>query len=238
MKTLVIDIETVPCQKAGCMEEIRKTITPPGNISKQETIDKWMAENADKTAEEQYLKTSFDGSRGEIVCIGWAVDDGEVQSVCRGIDESETTLLARFYEALKPDNDRTATTFDALGIQNEYQIVGHNVIAFDIRFIYQRSVINRVYPSFNLRQDERYNGGKVFDTMTAWAGWNNRISLANLCAALDIPVKSGGMDGSQVWQYIKDGRKEEVAAYCREDVSATREVYRRMKFCQQEAPIF
>jgi len=228
VKTIFLDIETIPSQDPACKAEIRKSIQPPGNITKPESIAKWMEENAEKVTEEQYLKTSFDGSRGEIVCIGWAVDDGEVQSVGRSLGGSELTLLSRFYEALKPETPRTAAAFDALGIDSEFQIVGHNVISFDIRFLYQRSVINRVRPSFDLRQNERYNGGRVFDTMTSFAGWGNRISLKNLCAALDIPVQSDGMNGSQVWQYIQDFRCSEVESYCREDVAATREVYKRL----------
>lgn len=52
---ITLDIETIPCQRPGLLEEIRQTITPPGNISKPESIKKWMedevlAGNADRVA--------------------------------------------------------------------------------------------------------------------------------------------------------------------------------------------
>ena len=212
---LTLDIETLPSQKPGALAEIRATIAPPGTIKKPESIAAWTEEHADKAAEELYRKTSFDGSKGEICCIGWAVDDGPVETVFRELHQSEADMLRDFFRQ---------------GQGQEYEIVGHNVLAFDIRFLYQRCVINGVKPSFNLWQNERYTGGKIYDTMTAWAGWGNRISLNNLCGALSVPVKSGGMDGSMVWDYVLDGRIEEVADYCREDVAATRACYERMIF--------
>ena len=218
MEKLFIDIETIPTQKPGFLDEIMGTIAPPGNITKQESKDKWMAENADQAAKEKYLKTSFDGTHGEIVCIGWAVDDASPQTVFRTLGQSETTLLIDFYEIIKEE------------LQFCPVYIGHNVLNFDLRFLYHRSVINAIKPPFLLRQDTRYNGEFVFDTMLAWAGWGNRISLKNLCAALDVPVKSNGLDGSKVWDYVQEGRMDEVAEYCREDVAATREVYRKMTF--------
>ena len=215
MKRLVIDIETIACQQPGILEEIRATVTPPGNISKPETIAKWIQENADKAANDEFRKTSFNGAKGEICCIGWAVDDEPVQSLCRGVGESEESLLLHFF---------------ALTGGYDYQIIGHNSIAFDIRFLYQRCVINSVQPTFNIRQEERYNGRKVFDTMTYFAGWGNRISLANLCAALGIQVKTGDITGATVYDAWLAGRISEIADCCREDVTATREVYKRLTF--------
>jgi len=207
MTQLIIDIETIPSQRPGVIEEIRANIQPPATFKKPESIAEWMKENADTAADELYRKQSFDGSKGEIVCIGWAVGNDAPRSAFRDVGQSEADMLGWFFNSVLTD---------------EYEIIGHNVLAFDIRFLYQRSVINRVKPTFNLWQNERYTGGKVFDTMTAWAGWGNRISLKNLCAALEIPVKTDGLDGSKVFDYWKDGRIEEIQAYCKTDVEATR----------------
>jgi predicted PolB exonuclease-like 3'-5' exonuclease len=59
-----------------------------------------------------------------------------------------------------------------------------------------------------------------------------------LCLALSIPTPKGDLDGSKVWQYVQDGRHEEVAAYCRRDVEATRQVHRRMTFQTVDVPEF
>jgi len=215
MKQLVIDIETIPCQAPDSKAEIGDLILPPGNITKPESIEKWLSENREEKTEELYRKTSFDGSKGEICCIGWAVENGPVFSLYRDLHQSEADMLTEFFDMLQ---------------DGEYEIIGHNVISFDIRFLYQRCVISGVKPSFNLWQNERYTGGKVFDTMTAWAGWGNRISLVNLCAALNIPVKSSDITGATVWDAVLAGRIKEVSEYCKEDVSATRSAYRKMTF--------
>jgi len=210
---LFIDIETIPDQTPGAIDEIRKTIVHPGNITKPETIAKWREEHAENAAQEQYRKTALNGTQGEILCIGWAVDDDPAKVIYRRIDESESILLCQFYSMFTEDFDT---------------IIGHNLIAFDLRFLFQRSVIKNVRPSFNLHNDTRYTSGLIYDTMTAWAGWGNRVSLKNLCAALGIEVKQGDITGATLWDAVQAGRYAEIAEYCCSDVEATRAVYKRM----------
>ena len=216
---MFIDIETIPCQRPGILDEIRADIQPPGNITKPESIAKWMEENAAAKTDELYRKTGLDGALGEIVCVGFAVHDDTVGSITRHISESEGDLLQNFFDTVNK-------TYRHISIK----FVGHNVINFDLRFIFQRAVILGVKPSFDLPHDTRYNGPNVYDTMLAWAGWGNRISLKKLCEALGIPVKTGGIDGSQVWDYVQQGKYLEIADYCREDVEAVRTIYRRLTF--------
>jgi predicted PolB exonuclease-like 3'-5' exonuclease len=216
MNTLFLDLETIPTQRPGAIEEFRANVKPPGNMSKPETIAAWMQNNADAAAEDAFRKTSFDGAQGEILCIGFAVNDDTPCHIGRAITGCESTLLHDFYSAMS-------------GYRVD-RIVGHNVKDFDLRFLFQRSVINGAKPSFPLRTESRYCGDYVFDTMLSWAGWGNRISLKNLCAALGISVKGGDIDGSKVWDAAQDGRYEEIFSYCESDVTATREVYNRMTF--------
>jgi len=221
MKTIYLDIETIPTQKPGAMEAIKSNLQPPGNISKSETIAAWWKEKAPAAVDEQYRKTALNGTEGEIVCIGWALDNGDTFSVSRGLDGSEASILAEFFGHM-----------DA-ATQSQPLWVGHNIISFDLRYLFQRAVITGVNPLQPLPHDTRYNGEKVYDTMLAWAGWGNRISLVNLCAALAIPVKQGDITGATVWDAIQAGRIADVADYCREDVAATREAYHRMTFGQR-----
>jgi hypothetical protein len=224
MRELFLDIETIPTQRPGALEELRATVTPPGNITKAESIQKWMDENADAKAEELWRKTSFDGTQGELVVIGFAVEDDAPITLWRGLGASEGDLLQNAFDAMV----NAAPAFRNPAIYPCF--VGHNVIGFDLRFLFQRAVILGVKPPFTLPVDTRYNGDRVYDTMLGWAGWGNRVKLTTICDALGIPVKTGGIDGSMVWDYVKAGRAEEVAAYWGEDVTAVREVYRRMTF--------
>jgi len=41
-----LDIETIPGQASWIREYLLAGLKPPGNISKQETIDKWWAEKS------------------------------------------------------------------------------------------------------------------------------------------------------------------------------------------------
>src|SRR5574337_886391 len=112
-------------------------------------------------------------------------------------------------------------------------IVGHNHAGFDLRFIWQRAVILGVKPPIWWPHNARpWDTDVVFDTMVQWAGTGNRISMDNLCAALGLPGKSEGMDGSMVWDAVKDGRISEVADYCKGDVERTRAIYKRMTFAE------
>lgn len=218
MQRLYIDIETIPCQQEGFKESLAENIKPPGNISKQETIDKWYAEKQPLAVEEEYLKSSFNGTHGEIVVIGYAFDDEDPQAFYRNLGGSEQNIIRSFFDTVANKSN---------GV---FQIVGHNVRDFDLRFLFHRAVINGEYPTFDLCQDRRYNDDRVYDTMRAWAGWNGFISLDKLCNVLDIESPKGDCDGSKVWEFVQDNRCNEVAEYCKADVAATREVFKRLTF--------
>jgi predicted PolB exonuclease-like 3'-5' exonuclease len=70
--------------------------------------------------------------------------------------------------------------------------------------------------------------------MTDWAGVGNRVSLAKLCKVFDLDAKGteigDEIDGSKVWDFVKNGRIADVAKYCGGDVERTRAIYKRLTF--------
>lgn len=149
-----------------------------------------------------------------------------------GADVGEAELLTTFFEAVTEAGEVHHGRLPCF--------IGHNVREFDLRFLFQRAVILGVRPPFHLPHDVRPGSDRVFDTMTAWAGWGGRISLDRLCTALNIPGKGselGGedIDGSKVWDLYRDGRAEDVAIYCRADVERVRHVHRRLTFQAPQA---
>lgn len=68
--------------------------------------------------------------------------------------------------------------------------------------------------------------------MHEWSNWGGRdkSSLEHLAIALDIPTPKDGIDGSEVYDYYKNGKIKEICDYCMRDVEATRLVYKRMTF--------
>ncbi|MDP3408109.1 hypothetical protein [Bosea sp. (in: a-proteobacteria)] len=79
---LYLDIKTIPSQRPGIRDEIAATITPPGNISKAETIAAWEAEKKPALVDEAYAKTAYDGAAGHVVAIAYGIDDGNEATWC------------------------------------------------------------------------------------------------------------------------------------------------------------
>ncbi len=231
MINLFLDIETIPAQNQAVIAELaaetealKAEVRAPSNYKDAAKIEEYcMIQRAqiDSDADERYRKTALDGSRGEVLCIAWGYEDEEVQSQHRTLtDGDERHVLSAFFDVLDPT---VATRF-----------VGHCVREFDLRFLYHRAVILGVRPPVHLPHDTRYNGDQVYDTMTAWAGWGNRVSLSHLCKTLGIAAKGTEIGepitGATVWDFVKRGEVEKVVAYCRGDVERVREVYYRMTF--------
>lgn len=224
MMNIVFDIETIPCQSAEFIADIAKDIKAPGNIKLAESIAKWEAENKQSSIDEAVAKTSFDGALGQICCIGWAIDDQPVKSVATvGCEE---TMLKTFFADLSESYN---------GSRNMQPVfIGHNVSSFDLRFLFQRAVILGVRPPAFIPFNAKSWDAHIFDTMTYFAGFGNRISLDKLSKALGLEGKQG-ITGADVWPMYKAGKIKEIATYCEHDVELTRQVYKRLTFADLKA---
>ena len=171
------------------------------------------------------MGTSFDGSFGRIICIAYAIDDEPVEVL--NSDEDEAGMLKKFWEIVKsisiPSYNSQYPNYGVL-------FIGHNVMDFDLRFIYQRSIVNKIKPAYDLNF-ARYRSYPIFDTMKEWVQWSmNSVGLEHLALALGIPSPKEGIDGSQVYDFYQKGKIKEIIQYCQRDVEATRAIYRRMTF--------
>ncbi len=252
MTHLYLDIETVPAQRPDVLEEIAATkraeldaaiagIAPPGNYKKQETIDAWMTDEAPKIAaklradfdaevDAAYRKTGLDGAFGQVCVIGVAVDDA-APIICKGDDWQDEARTLEDFGCLLTGWLEPSQAFNTT-------VVGHNVSAFDLRFLAQRSIVHGLRPHLTIARAasaKLWESDKVYDTMVQWCGVGSRISLDKLCKALGIKTPKGELDGSKVWDYVKAGRIAEVSDYCCRDVEATRAVHRRMTFARELA---
>lgn len=244
---IFIDIETIPDQRAGALDafiaDARENFRAPSGMTKEQAaadlgmtdpseikftskdamLVKWCErfrdEKAVEVAEQNWRKTSFDGAQGQIACIGFACD-GEIALCEYGM--SEAMIIEGFFDWLD----------DFHVVHDMPRFIGHNIIGFDLRFLWQRAMVIGVRPPLWLPRNPKPWDDNVFDTMTQWAGNENRISLDNLCKALGVQCKTEGIDGSLVWDYVRDGRINEVADYCRNDVEITRDAFYRMTFAE------
>jgi len=198
---IFLDIETIPCQSA--------------------TIRKEFFENDDA----RLYKSSLDGTFGQIVVAAYAIDDGPTVAVYNEdwqSDTAEAGVLKDLFDALTSLHNPSSSPRPTF--------VGHNIIGFDLRFIYQRSIQRGIKPPSFFPINAKPWDNNVFDTMTQWAGTGNRVKLDTLCKVLGLSGK-GDIDGSKVWDYIQAGRIVEVAEYCKHDVKIVRDVWRRMTWC-------
>jgi 3'-5' exonuclease len=221
MHRLYLDIETLPAAEES-MEALKL-------LHAKKKAKKKKEKNCEDVADfEQYLlSTSFDGSFGRIICIAYAIDDEPVK-VLNG-DGDEAGMLQEFWHIVD-----SLSTQSGNGQWTDYgiQFIGHNVMDFDLRFIYQRSIVNRIKPAFELNF-ARYRNYPIYDTMKEWVKWaNSSVGLEHITLALGIPTPKDGIDGSQVFEFYKKGKAKEICEYCQRDVEATRAVYKRMTFAE------
>lgn len=211
MTNIYLDIETIPSQEQWVKDTI--DVKPSAAIKKQETLDKWYKEEYPAKLQEAQDKMSLDGLTNQIIVIGLAIDDGEVITLA---NDDEFNLLNEFYHTLKMKSDAFGNVF-----------IGHNILGFDLNVIKKRSIIKNVTPDFKMPFAAKPWDDSVYDTMLRWDA-KNFTSQDKIALALGLEGK-GDMDGSMVYQYWKDGRIDDIKAYCGRDVITVREIHKRMK---------
>lgn len=213
---LTLDVETIGTEDPLIIAEIAAAITAPKTMTKWETIEKWTLEDKPALVEAAIHKTGFDGGQGRIICIGYAFDDDNPQSIT---GENEAVMIESFYDEINAYNRN----------KSMLTVVGHNVAAFDLPFLWKRSVVNRIHPCSVIPFKAKPWSDHIADTMLLWdSNFANRVSLDKLCRILGVQSSKEKMRGADVWAYYKAGRISEIAEYCMEDVEATRTCYRRM----------
>jgi hypothetical protein len=218
MAHLYIDLETLPASDPAIIAEITAGITPPKTMTKPETIAAWEAETRPLIVADAVAKTSFNGALGSICVVGWAWDD----------EAAHSEDLSRFSERELLERFATFTgQYEANYTYGPKTVVGHNV-TFDLRFLWQRAIVLGVRMPHWIPRSPAPWAREIFDTMTAFAGQRDTISLDNLCKALGIEGK-GDFDGSMVAAAWAAGEYDKVASYCRADVDRVRQIHRKMQ---------
>lgn len=235
---IYLDIETIPGQSPAVLDAIKadaeaekSTVRAPSNYKDQAKIEEFVAAKhaeIDAAVDEKWRKTSFDGAFGQIVVASIAIDDAEPIAFYRDDwKTSERHIISDLFAALRDSYRASSMTRPVF--------IGHNVVAFDLRFIFHRAALLGIVPPAFFPINPRPWDSTVFDTMVAWAGVGNRVSLDKLCRAFGIQTKGselGGeeIDGSKVWDFVQAGRITDVATYCKADVRRVRALHRFMTF--------
>lgn len=223
---LYLDIETIPSQSPIVHARIAETVTAPGNYKKPETIAEWEREQKPALVKEAISRTALDGAFGHVCAIGWAWNNDEPQVAWIESVEQEKAIL-----------EDVLRTLDRNLVEEPWRtptIVGHNVINFDIRFIWQRAIVLSIHVPHWFPRDPKPWSHEAFDTMTAFAGARGTIGMSRLCEALGLEGK-GDIDGSKIGDLWAQGEFDAINAYCCADVERTRAIHRRMMVAFGEA---
>jgi len=192
--------------------------------SKDDMIARWekdlAATKTGEVANAAWEKTSFNPDVTPIACICIIANGIKTEFSLENYGYEKKMLLGFHYhltELCSANGVMTSKPF----------FVGHNLAKFDLPFIWKRSVINNVNTCEGVKWVDARHGQHCYDTMSAWAGFGNRISADNLCKLLKIKGKTEGMDGSLVYDtWQTDPQK--VIDYCHDDVSLVKEIHARL----------
>lgn len=191
----------------------------------------------DIAAEEErvYQLGSLNATSGRILSI--AVHIGSVPGFeIEGLTSNQSEH-AFGIDAEGNEQQESQALKDFLSLMSDFDsgcdvIVGHNIIGFDLPFIFQRCLANSiaVKPFVDLSE---FHVQAVFDTMRAWwLGGRNRVALDDVAWALGLESsKTSEVEGSRVFDLYQAGKLAEIREYNLNDVRVTRKVYERMIAC-------
>lgn len=229
-----LDIETACTSDPATIREIEQGISPPGNISKAETIAAWERDKRPLALAEAVRKTALDAAAGSVISIAWAA--GDADPICLVRDPTEPTdkplledWLNHLHRQLQAASLTASTDPGREVFTAEPHFVAHNA-TFDLGFLYRRLIVNHIIPPFRFPGPASWRYGRDYGcTMIEWCGFRDLISLDKLCKALSIPSpKAAGMDGGNVGEVWKAGDLAAVRKYNMADVEAVRAIWARM----------
>jgi len=191
----------------------------------------------DIAAEEErvYQLGSLNSTSGRLLSI--AVHVGQIPGFeIEGLTQAQNEY-AFGIDAEGNEQEEAQALSDFLNLMSDFdvecdEIVGHNIIGFDLPFIFQRCLANNIVvkPFVNLGE---YNVRGVFDTMRGWwLGGRQRVGLDDVAWALGFESsKTAEVEGSKVFDLYQAGKLAEIREYNLNDVRVTRKVYERMIAC-------
>ena len=199
--TLVVDIETVAQDLTQLPERAVEILL---DVDKEE----------DRQRIREHL--GLDPCTGRVICIGvhWLEVD-RYRAYCQ---PEERELLANFWSDLGQIRPQRFVTF--------------NGKAFDFPYVNIRSAITRVPAHRDILLDtRRFSNDRHFDVREVLTNYDRykKGTLEFFCEIFGIPSPKNGINGSQVEDYFRRGRLDDIAQYCLADCRATGELYLRLR---------
>ncbi|MFQ5532132.1 MAG: ribonuclease H-like domain-containing protein [Candidatus Nanoarchaeia archaeon] len=200
---LVIDIETIPYQN---LSEDLKPECKLGNLKDKNKIE---AKQKEWQEGGQIKALSLDPLTNEIVCISmWSsISNNFIEDN----NTSEKDYLQSFWNEVKCHD----------------LIVGKNHISFDIPTIIIRSMFLNI-PITRKFSLSKYQTFSLFDIQQVLTmNFNQPKSLNWLAKRFGIQCDES--NGSKVYDWWKEGKKDMIVKHCQSDVLITKEIFERIK---------
>jgi len=226
---LVLDIETTPTTDPALIDTLREKLAPPANYKKPESIAEWHRTQGVEALQEKIAGTALKGTQGDIIAIGWqtfALGDGvtgpdrNLEVLVRRPDQRASVFLGEAFDALKAETTHWH--------QSRYIIAGHNIVNFDLPFLWQQALRYEVtWPYELLPVLPSPHDRDILDTMTGIVGYRNTISLRDTARAFGIPWDENipSADVPTAWQ---NGDSASVIKHLVNDVLVTSQVAHRI----------
>jgi DNA polymerase elongation subunit (family B) len=191
----------------------------------------------DIAAEEErcYQLGSLNATSGRILSI--AVHVGPIPGTqLDGMPQNQSEHVFGIDAAGNEEHERRALT-SFLNLLKDFdpetdEIVGHNILGFDLPYIFQRCLVNEI-PVRRFIDLSEFHVRGVYDTMHHWwLGAKRFVSLDDIAWALGIESsKTAEAEGSKVFEMYAADKLAEIREYNLNDVRVTRKVYERMVAC-------
>jgi hypothetical protein len=211
---LVVDIETMPLVDAIDYLDTTafEAIEPPKNYTKEEAKADYIAREKDRLVRDHLEKAALDPDLCRIAVLGW-FDVTAVEPVlmqCRD-EVEEAVALEAFWSALNMGG----------------QVLGFNILTFDLPVLYRRSLYLGVQTPF--MQRERFRHARVLDMLDILCeqGRLKMRSVSFYCKRFGIP-NDDTIKGKDVPKLIAEGRWDDVVSHCRHDLFAERAIAVRL----------
>lgn len=220
MNIFVFDIETVPDTNSG------RLLYQLENASDKEVAEIMVKKRQEKTGSSS---TFLPHHLHRIVAISGVLRSRDQFKVASfgDVNSSEEHLIESFFKCLEK----------YLPI-----LVSWNGSGFDLPVLHYRALLHGISsPSYWNHGDDgdasfRWNNYlsryhyRHSDLMDILAGYQSRSNapLTEIAVMLGLPGKLG-MDGSQVWDYFLEGKRQAIRDYCETDVLNTYLIYLRFE---------
>lgn len=206
MSRVIIDIETVGQPLSAFPERFHEKMWRWFDMGSATT------EMDDARRLEAERRFSLWGATGRVIVVGMHNPDTGQSRILAAHDERET--IAEFWELVKP-----------YGLH-----ITFNGKQFDFPYLQMRSAVLGLKPSVRL-ETRRFTRQPHYDVREVLS--HNYLqrhgSLDFFCELFGIPTPKSALSGDQVGDAYREGRLDEIAAYCERDVVATAALYERIK---------